>query len=61
LRKNPVEIGEATGAYLVENAFARFNVASDSYIELNDSVWVDTFNAFLENKPETVKPKRSNR
>jgi arginyl-tRNA synthetase len=27
-------------------------------IELNDSVWVDTFNAFLENKTETVAEKK---
>jgi arginyl-tRNA synthetase len=61
LRKNPVEIGEAIGAYLVENvaAVAGFNVIKGFVnIELNDSVWVDTFNAFLENKTETVAEKK---
>jgi arginyl-tRNA synthetase len=61
LRKNPVEIGEAIGAYLVENvaAVSGFNVVKGFVnIELNDSVWVDTFNAFLENKPETVAEKK---
>lgn len=61
LRKNPIEIGEAIGAYLVENvaAVAGFNVVKGFVnIELNDGVWVDTFNAFLENKSETATEKK---
>lgn len=61
LRKNPVEIGEAIGAYLVENvaAVSGFNVVKGFVnIELNDGVWVDTFNAFLENKSETTTEKK---
>jgi hypothetical protein len=50
LRKNPVEIGEAIGAYLVEKRCCQFrdlmSLVLIQNIELNDSVWVDTFNAF---------------
>ncbi len=61
LGKNPVEIGNAIGAYLTENveAVAGFNVVKGFLnIELNASVWVDTFNAFLENKAESSTEKK---
>jgi arginyl-tRNA synthetase len=56
LRKNPVEIADNIGNYLVENveAVAGFNVVKGFLnIELNESVWVDTFNSFLQN-PEVI-------
>jgi arginyl-tRNA synthetase len=56
LRKNPVEIADNIGNYLVENveAVAGFNVVKGFLnIELNESVWIDTFNSFLQN-PEVI-------
>lgn len=52
LRKNPVEIGNAIGNYLRENAsfVSNFNVVQGFLnIVLADSVWIDSLNEILEN------------
>ncbi|MCU0325721.1 MAG: arginine--tRNA ligase [Spirosomaceae bacterium] len=60
LRKNPVEIGNAIGNYLLENSklVSKFNVVQGFLnVSIADSAWVDTLNQIITDKNFGFLPK----